>query len=330
MLCQILEPTEDSIQLCSEYLLAGEVIGVPTETVYGLAGNALCKSTVQKIFEVKGRPFIDPLIVHFKSTHEAKLYAHFNDTAIELAEQFWPGALTLVLPKKSIIPDIVTAHLTSVAVRVPGHPIFHELLKRIDFPLAAPSANPFGYVSPTNAFHVQTTLGDHIPAVLDAGSCEHGIESTIIDLRNPNEPEILRPGPISMETLCLPTKRECNLQSDYKAQIAPGMLKRHYSPKATLTLFPHGASAKDPELGDCIVYNKRPNKLLIDGHTYWLSENGDRKEIAHNLFMILRKLDLAGYAQIHMERVQDIDVGIAINDRLLRAAESMDKPGENG
>ena len=143
------------------------MVGVPTETVYGLAGNALKEVSLRKIFEVKGRPMLDPLIVHFSSIEQAEIHAEFNELARALAVQFWPGALTLVLPKKNTISDLVTAALPSVAVRVPEHPIFRSLLERLEFPLAAPSANPFGYVSPTLAEHVASTLGDRILAVID-------------------------------------------------------------------------------------------------------------------------------------------------------------------
>ena len=144
--CRILNPTKINLSHCADFLRQGKILGIPTETVYGLAGNALCDLTVRKIFEVKGRPFIDPLIVHFSSINEAALHADFNDQAHAIAKQFWPGALTLVLPKKSSIPDIVTAGLSSVAIRIPEHRILRHLLELIDFPLAAPSANPFGYV----------------------------------------------------------------------------------------------------------------------------------------------------------------------------------------
>ncbi|NBB79424.1 MAG: threonylcarbamoyl-AMP synthase, partial [Verrucomicrobia bacterium] len=161
--CDILKPTETNRRLCANHLRSGKVIGLPTETVYGLAGNALSEQAVRKIFEVKGRPFIDPLIVHFDSFESATQHADFGELAKELAARFWPGALTLVVPKRSSIPDLVTAGLPSVAIRVPGHPVFHSLLGDLDFPLAAPSANPFGYVSPTLAEHVRETLGHRIP-----------------------------------------------------------------------------------------------------------------------------------------------------------------------
>ena len=318
--CKILEPTKINLSHCANFLRRGELLGVPTETVYGLAGNALCDSTVRKIFGVKGRPFIDPLIVHFASIEEAILHADFNDQALALAKQFWPGALTLVLTKKSSIPDIVTAGLSSVAIRLPEHIVFRRLLEQVDFPLAAPSANPFGYVSPTRAMHVKTTMGDQISAVLDGGPCEHGLESTIVDLRNSNDPVILRPGPISPSKLDIKIAEASCISSDESAQAAPGMLTQHYSPKARIKLFPHGTSADSSNSGDAIVYNSKPEKKAIQAHTYWFSENGDLREIAHNLFMLLQKLDRAGYKQLLVECAEQTDIGIAINDRLRRSA----------
>mgnify|MGYP001216861926 FL=1 len=174
--CKILQASAENIDLCVDLLRDEAVVGVPTETVYGLAGNALKEVSLRKIFEVKGRPMLDPLIVHFSSIKQAEIHAEFNEHARALAAQFWPGALTLVLPKKDTISDLVTAGLTSVAVRVPEHLIFRSLLEKLDFPLAAPSANPFGYVSPTLAEHVAATLGDRILAVIDGGACRHGVE----------------------------------------------------------------------------------------------------------------------------------------------------------
>lgn len=318
--CQILPPTEVNLQHCADALRAGEVIGVPTETVYGLAGNALCESTVRKIFEVKGRPFIDPLIVHFHSIEDADAHVVLNDRARDLAARFWPGALTLVLPKKASIPDVVTAGLPSVAIRVPGHPVFRELLRQIKFPLAAPSANPFGYVSPTLATHVHATLGGRISAVLDGGACQHGVESTIVDLRDPAVPRILRPGPISADALEIETADTMPTSSDGGAQAAPGMLTQHYSPNAAITLFEHGTQPEAARPGDALLYNTKPQGNKLGADIYWLSESGAPKDVAHNLFMLIQKLDNAGYTQLFVERALERGIGIAVNDRLRRAA----------
>jgi L-threonylcarbamoyladenylate synthase len=319
--CKILQASTENIDLCIDLLRDGAVLGIPTETVYGLAGNALNEESVRKIFEVKGRPLLDPLIVHFSSIEEAEAHVEFNGRARVLAAQFWPGALTLVLPKKNTISDLVTAGLPSVAVRVPGHPIFRSLLERLDFPLAAPSANPFGYVSPTLAEHVAATLGDRILAVLDGGACEHGVESTIVDLRNPNAPMILRPGPLSAEQLGMQSAEvELKQPSSKSAQPAPGMLTLHYSPNTPITLFRHGERPSCVQQSEAVLYNMKPAADKLAENTFWLSESGDLTEIAHNLFMLIQKLDVRGYTQLQVERVEDVDIGIAVNDRLSRAA----------
>lgn len=316
--CKTLEPSEENLDLCANLLRDEAVVGVPTETVYGLAGNALNEVSVRKIFEVKGRPLIDPLIVHFPSVEAAEKHVEFNDEARELVAKFWPGALTMVLPKKDTISDLVTAGLPSVAVRVPGHPVFHSLLERLDFPLAAPSANPFGYVSPTLAEHVDSTLGNRILAVLDGGPCQHGVESTIVDLRDPDAPKILRPGPISAEELGF---EMATASTSDGAQAAPGMLTQHYSPNTAIALFEHGSQPEDVLADDAVVYGCKPTgESESSGNLFWLSESGEPSEIAHNLFMLLQKLDRAGYEKLHIERAKQESIGIAVNDRLSRAA----------
>lgn len=315
--CKILDPTEENLDVCAQLLRDEAVVGVPTETVYGLAGNALNEVSVRKIFEVKGRPLIDPLIVHFPSTETAEAHVEFNDKARELAAEFWPGALTMVLPKKDSISDLVTAGLPSVAIRIPGHPTFRSLLQRLEFPLAAPSANPFGYVSPTLATHVEATLGNRILAVLDGGPCDHGVESTIVDLRDPETPKILRPGPISAERLGFELASESSATG---AQAAPGMLTQHYSPNTPISLFDQGEHPKAINTADAVLFNVKPTGELTNSHTFWLSESGDLKEIAHNLFNLIQKLDQSDYKRLHVERTVDTGVGVAVNDRLSRAA----------
>ena len=318
--CKILQASAENIDLCIDLLRDEAVVGVPTETVYGLAGNALKDVSLRKIFEVKGRPMLDPLIVHFSSIEQAEIHAEFNERARALAAQFWPGALTLVLPKKDTISDLVTAALPSVAVRVPGHPIFRSLLERLEFPLAAPSANPFGYVSPTLAEHVVATLGDRILAVLDGGACEHGVESTIVDLRDPDAPKLLRPGPLSAEQLGMQdVEKELKQSSNEFAQAAPGMLTQHYSPNTPITLFGHDEQPNNVQKSEAVLYNTKPTGKLAE-NTFWLSESGDLTEIAHNLFMLIQKLDVRDYTQLKVERAEHVDIGIAVNDRLSRAA----------
>lgn len=317
--CERLLPSEENLLRCAGFLKDGAVIGLPTETVYGLAGNALSEASVRKIFEVKGRPLIDPLIVHFDSAESAMEHAVFNDRARELATRFWPGALTIVLPKKASIPDMVTAGLPSVAIRVPAHPVFRSLLRRIDFPLAAPSANPFGYVSPTCAAHVQKTLGHRICAVLDGGASQHGVESTIVDLRDPERPKILRPGPVTAADLGFQNVDVPSRAADQAPQAAPGMLTQHYSPHTAMELFAHGAAPAHADPGSAVIYNAKPPSNRAP-NLFWLSEDGQLEAIAHNLFKLIQKLDTAGYTRLYVEMAPDVGIGCAVNDRLSRAA----------
>ena len=203
-------------------------------------------------------------------------------------------------------------------MRIPEHPIFRNLLERLDFPLAAPSANPFGYVSPTRAEHVASTLGDRILAVIDGGACKHGVESTIVDLRDPDSPKILRPGPLSADQLGM-RGAEVGQSSNELAQVAPGMLTQHYSPNTPITLFGHDEQPNNVQKSEAVLYNTKPAGKLAE-NTFWLSESGDLTEIAHNLFMLIQKLDARDYTQLRVERAEHVDIGIAVNDRLSRAA----------
>lgn len=327
--CTIYQPTEVNLNTCAQFLREGNVVGVPTETVYGLAGNPLIEASARKIFSVKGRPLIDPLIVHFPSVDAATAHIEINEAVETLAAKFWPGPLTMVVTKKASIPDIVTAGLPSVAIRVPRHPVFRSLLERLDFPLAAPSANPFGYVSPTLASHVAETLGERIPAVLDGGPCELGIESTIIDLRDPEKPAIFRHGPITQEALTEALGRQVTdhttVKADSTAQAAPGLLTKHYSPRAKVHLFEAGGAPKHlsaivDRLDAAILFNQKPLAEPASKHAYWLSEDGDTETVARNLFELIQRLDLQGYTELHIELSADTGIGKAINDRLRRAA----------
>ncbi len=327
--CTIYEPTEPHLETCADLLRRGELVGVPTETVYGLAGNALEPDSVRKIFSVKGRPLIDPLIVHFPAIEAAAAHIEINRAVEALAQAFWPGPLTLVVRKRATIPDIVTAGLPSVAIRVPRHPVLRKLLARLDFPLAAPSANPFGYVSPTLAEHVQHTLGARIPAVLDGGACTFGLESTIVDLRDPDQPAILRHGPITQEQLSQALGIEVHDRTtgagDGKAQTAPGQLTQHYSPRAKVRLIEPGGAENaiqtlSASTGAALLCNAKPSGSEIPEHVYWLSETGALDEIAHNLFELMQRLDQQGYGQLQIELAPETSIGKAINDRLRRAA----------
>ncbi len=320
-----LEATDANIAHCADLLRNGEVVGVPTETVYGLAGNALNESSARKIFEVKGRPFIDPLIAHFPSLEAALQHIQGNEAVDKVAAAFWPGPLTIVANKHPSIPDIVTAGLPSAAVRVPGHPVLRKLLAQLDFPLAAPSANPFGYVSPTLAEHVERTLGERIPAVLDAGPCDIGVESTILDLRTPEAPAILRHGPISAAQVKEMLGRDITdrtiTNDDESNQTAPGQLSAHYSPNTKVVLLENGFDQSLPTAKNCArLLQTKPARGAEAANIFWLSEDGSAEEVAHNLFNILQRLDQQNFERIEVELSPAEGIGKAINDRLKRAA----------
>lgn len=320
-----LEPTDANIAHCADLLRRGEVVGVPTETVYGLAGNALNESCARKIFEVKGRPFIDPLIAHFPSLEASLLHIQGNEAVDQIAAAFWPGPLTIVANKHPSIPDIVTAGLPSAAIRVPGHPVLRKLLAQLDFPLAAPSANPFGYVSPTRAEHVERTLGERISAVLDAGPCDIGVESTILDLRDPEAPAILRHGPISAAQVREVLGREIAdrtiTNDDESQQTAPGQLSAHYSPNTKVLLLENGFEPSQPlRESSARLLQTKPAEGAQDSNVFWLSDNGSTEEVAHNLFNLLQRLDQQNFEHIEVELSPAEGIGKAINDRLRRAA----------
>ena len=320
---RIYQGTPRNLAMLAKKLQAGELVGVPSETVYGLAAHALDPKACRKIFRAKGRPTTDPLIVHLHRIKHLEAIAHVNLTTVALAEAFWPGPLTLILKKQNCVPDIVTAGLDSVAVRIPQHPLFRKLLKIANIPLAAPSANPFGYVSPTTAEHVRDNLGDRIRYILDGGASKIGLESTIIDARDANDLKLLRPGAITPEqiesSLGL-TVKSVNSRVENGSQVAPGMLSQHYSPRAKVILHDRLQSAQIRESSDeaQLYFAKPTGKLTKD--TYWLDSTGDQHRAAHNLFAQLRILDGKGYRIIHAEKAPDGPCATALNDRLRRAA----------
>jgi L-threonylcarbamoyladenylate synthase len=312
--------TGHDIDIAKEYLSKGELVAIPTETVYGLAGNALNDKAVLSIFEVKNRPSFDPLIIHTDSIEKAANYvAEFPEKAILLAQRFWPGPLTLLLSKKPIIPDLVTSGLDNVAVRIPNHPLLLDLLRSLSFPLAAPSANPFGYISPTNAAHVNAQLGEKIPYILDGGESEVGIESTIVGFEN-DEPIIYRLGGLAVEEIEAVVGKVRLLPHSSSNPKAPGMLKSHYAPRKPLYLdkretFP----ASEDKLTGYLLFDKYLEDIDLK-YQRILSKSGNMKEAAHNLFAYLRELDTLPIRQIRAEFVPLNGLGLAINDRLKRAA----------
>jgi L-threonylcarbamoyladenylate synthase len=308
------------INLAKEFLQKRQLVAIPTETVYGLAGNALDEKAVLSIFETKNRPSFDPLIVHTDSLKKLAEYVQeIPEAAFLLAKEFWPGPLTLLLPKKDIIPDLVTSGLDTVAVRIPDHPLTLALLSELDFPLAAPSANPFGYISPTSAAHVNQQLGEKIPYILDGGECGIGIESTIIGFVD-GIPTIYRLGGLAIEAIESVVGPVGLMPHSSSNPQAPGMLKSHYAPRKPFFLQERKVipAASDQATG-YLLFDR-----FIEGidQTYQrlLSPQGDLKEAAHNLFAYLRELDAQPVERIFAEFVPDVDLGRAINDRLKRAA----------
>ena len=300
-------------------LTQGDLVAIPTETVYGLAANAFNAEAIAKIYTTKQRPTFDPLIVHTDSLERViDFVKEIPEMALLLAKQFWPGPLTLLLKKKNVIPDLVTAGLDTVAVRIPRHPITKSLLKQLDFPLAAPSANPFGYVSPTTAQHVDDQLGDKIGYILDGGACRVGVESTIIGFED-DQVLIYRLGGMSIEDIEEVIGKVKLMPHSSSNPTTPGMLESHYAPKKHLVLGDIPIlleKYKDEELA-ILAFKETYSGLK---HHHYLSQNGDLGEAAQNLFSKLRTLDNLPVDKIIAEPVPDYGLGKAINDRLKRAA----------
>ena len=302
-------------------LEAEELVAIPTETVYGLAGNIFSKKAIKAIFETKQRPFFNPLIVHIPSAEKlSDIVDEIPVKAKLLAETFWPGPITLVLPKKATVPDLITAGKDTVAVRIPNHPVTLELLSTLDFPLAAPSANPFNRISPTKPEHVDTYFKDNIKMVLDGGICKRGIESTIIGFQN-DEPIIYRLGSTSIEAIeAVVGKVKIKTRKEILPD-APGMLERHYAPE-TKTILTKNINEelnnfKGKRVGVISFYKEfKHDSIVIQ---LQLSENKDLTEAASNLYNALHQLDNKNLDVIIAERFPDFGLGKSINDRLLRA-----------
>jgi L-threonylcarbamoyladenylate synthase len=307
--------------IATEILYRGDLVAIPTETVYGLAANAYNADAVVKIFEVKNRPSFDPLIVHVSCPEQVKeIVTHLPDKAIKLASEFWPGPLTILFEKKPIIPDIVTSGLDTVAVRVPNHPMTLDLLRSLPFPLAAPSANPFGYVSPTSVKHVNDQLGSNIPYILDGGDCHVGIESTIIGFRD-DEAEIFRLGGISVEEVENIIGKVYVRAFSSSQPLAPGALESHYAPRKKVILQdPVSLKASGDLTMAGMIRFKEPVSQVPIKNQLILSESGDLNEAAKNLFSALRSMDEMNVQYVIAELLPEKGLGRAINDRLRRAA----------
>ncbi len=311
---RVLAPDDAGLDEAAELLRQGALVAFSTETVYGLGADATNGRAVAAVFAAKNRPEFNPLIVHVADLTAARAIAEFNGDALRLAEAFWPGPLTLVLPVRpeAGLSDLVTAGFPTVAVRVPENPLAQSLLRKAGIPVAAPSANPSGRISPTRAEHVLAGLNGRIAAVLDGGSCSVGLESTIVSPGPP--PVMLRPGGLPVEALeaCLGTTLD-HADPSRDGVSAPGQLASHYAPKAGVRLAATTADAGEALLG----FGPVKGDLT-------LSASGDLTEAAANLFAHLRTLDEGGFDGIAVAPIPDHGLGRAINDRLRRAAAPRD------
>ena len=297
---QVLKADAAAIAQAARLILGGQPVAVPTETVYGLAADATNGEAVARIYEAKGRPAFNPLIVHVSSLNQARELGDFDDQALVLAKDHWPGPLTLVVPLRpgAAVASLVTAGLPSIGIRVPAHPVMQALLRAVGLPLAAPSANASGSISPTRADHVLASLGGRIPLILDGGPCERGLESTIVAVTG-GPPRLLRPGPIDVDV---------EIAGDGKIE-APGQLASHYAPSKPLRI--NATAGGDDEY----LIGFGP----ISGDAS-LSESGDLAEAAARLFDLLHEADGSAKPKIAVASVPGKGLGLAINDRLSRAA----------
>ncbi|MDB5106396.1 MAG: Sua5/YciO/YrdC/YwlC family protein [Fibrobacteres bacterium] len=340
----VLPPTEENLRRAAEELAAGRLVSFPTETVYGLGANALDPIALARIFEAKRRPFFDPLIVHIAERSSLDALCARDARAEKLMDRFWPGPLTLVLPKTGAVPELATSGLPTVAVRMPAHPVALALIRMAGFPLAAPSANPFGRLSPTEAAHVRDQFRDTeslIAFVLDGGPCSVGVESTILSLEG--DPVLLRAGGLpreEIEALIGPVALSTMDPERPDRPLAPGQLPGHYAPRTRLRLLEkpltrdadgrpvpgsgmifaevmHKAGMKLGWLGLRDAFGSAPGPFAA---TEALSPSGDPREAAANLFACLHRLDRLGLDLILAEPVEEIGLGLAIMDRLRKAA----------
>ncbi len=329
---KVLIPTDDNIAYAAKLLNDGQVVGMPTETVYGLAANAYDPIAVEKIFEAKGRPQDNPLIVHINSMEMLEdVAAVIPDYAKRLAEKFWPGPLTMIFQKTDKVPSEVTAGLSTVAVRFPSHKVARALIAAAGMPLAAPSANLSGHPSPTTANHVFTDLNGKIPAILDGGNCEVGLESTVILLNSESNITLLRPGAVTVKMLetAVPhvtiDRGVLNEVKEGEQALSPGMMHKHYSPKANVILIDSDFPAfrkfierhSDESIG-AMVFDGEEKELSVPCVTY--GSQDDPIIQAKLLFSSLRAVDDMGVATIYARMPDKDDIGLAIYNRLIRAA----------
>ncbi len=317
-------PDEAGIARAAKALKAGQLVAFPTETVYGLGGDATSDTAVAAIFKAKGRPRFNPLIVHVADKEAAETLVDFDECARKLAEAFWPGALTLVLPRRNDCPVslLASAGLHSLALRVPAHGVALDLLAEFARPVAAPSANPSGTISPTTASHVAASLGDAVALILDGGPCAIGLESTVIGLTG-DAPLLLRPGGVTAEKVEAVTGPLDHPETGSDAApSSPGRLLQHYAPARPLRL-----NAEDIIPGEALL-SFGPHAITGAAAECNLSPGGDLTEAAANLFAMLRELDRPVHKAIAVMAVPETGLGLAINDRLRRATNPVATPQE--
>ncbi len=299
----------------------GKVVAIPTETVYGLAANALLVSAVDQVFSLKSRPQSNPLIVHCGSINQVKNYvSDYPEWAQKLGDKFWPGPLTLLLPKNGLIPDKITAGEDRVGVRIPNHPLTLRLLKSIDFPLAAPSANKYGSISPTCAEHVRIQFGDDLPMILDGGSCNVGIESTIVGVEN-DKIIVYRLGQISPEEI----EELCNQPVFIKNEageviIAPGMVRHHYAPKTNLKIIEQYSLIERSGNIGLILFNEKKIDGIPSENQVVLAENNNLDEASQKLYWSFYQLDKLNLDMIYIKLFPEVGIGRSLNDRIRRAS----------
>ena len=311
--------TTDIIR-AADLLRASELVAIPTETVYGLAGNALDLDAVAKIFEVKARPRFDPLIVHTHSLDAIRdLVDEIPEAMEKLAAAYMPGPVSILLSRKDGIPDLVTSGLAKVAIRIPSHPLTHQLLQLLTFPLAAPSANPFGYISPTTSAHVQAQLGDKIDLILEGELSEVGVESTVVDFQD-GKFVILRQGAVTSEMLESLGHEVKTMTASTSNPSSPGQLTSHYAPRIPLSLesLDQLLGRYDAERIGFLAFRQKDARVPEENQR-WLSPKNSVREAAKNLFSHLRELDAMDLDVIAAELVPEEGIGRAINDKLQRA-----------
>ena len=338
MITRLLPADPSSLEMASVLLAEGGLVAFPTETVYGLGANALNPEAVLSIFSAKGRPADNPLIVHIYDRSQLDPLCEIPDRAPVLMDAFWPGPLTLLFPKKSTVPDQVTASLPTVAIRMPSHPVASALLKTCGLPVAAPSANRSGRPSPTTALHVLEDMKGRIPLILDGGPCDVGLESTVVDLCH-GKPVILRPGGITREMLEKALCEEVSVAGSVlrplqpgEQALSPGMRYKHYAPSGSVTLVEGPADRVVPLMKDlcsqdiaagrksCVLCFTDHVQALSDCRPHDMGSSDDYSEIAHRLFDILRQLDQEGMETIYSEVIPPEGVGLAVMNRLGRAS----------